>query len=278
MKKPVIKQLKMLENGDVYIAWSKCEGAQRYVVKKSEDENGEFKDVARIGNDVFDAVDKNPDPQKMYWYRVFACRKIGAETELKRSNLKMLYTLNQSKMQLINVDTDSLGVATLKWQKLDNVDGYAIFKRNEHATNSVCIKSVDKNTTESQEDTSVLGTINYYRIKAFIIVNETRVYIAESNECVSASVGKTKATICKKSLGGKVNITLSIISGASGYIIKEKATDGEFKEVLRSEANTQMEFEYKPKSKTSLEFIAVAYKNVGDEVLYSGVSEVFNVK
>lgn len=278
MKRPIIKEHKILNTGDVFISWTKCDEAQKYIIKKSEDENGEFINVARVDSDVLEVVDSDVQPQKLYWYKVIAYKKQGEETDLKRGKLSSIYTLVQDKMQLIELITHSDASVELKWQSFENVDGYAVFKRNEHASKPVLVMSVDKEFKEYKDTSSILGTVNYYSVRAYNIVNGTRVYVAQSQELVSISVGKANIIKCKKTLFGKLIFNLSIVSGASGYIIKQKMANGEFEEIIRTDSNTQIELEYKPQSNAPLTFVVVSYKVVGDTILYSEPSEEINAK
>ncbi|MFI3140966.1 MAG: hypothetical protein R3Y27_01500 [Clostridia bacterium] len=278
MEKPVVNKKKILEDGSVLIGWKEYKEELKFLVKRSESADGYFETLAKVSSQDGEYLDNTVELNKSYWYKVIAFKVVNKEKKYNRSLIFKIYTYIKREIEITSVETDNEGLSKISWNKLDKVDGYALFKRNEHGMKPVKMQTFDVDTNEC-EDQNILGTVNHYIIKAFALVDESVIYIAESEPCTASSIAKTEILQCKKHLLGGVSLKLRIVSGASGYIIERKdADEAEFKEIARTNSNVEFEVTDKPKKAKKCTYRAKAYKIVGEEILISEVSETKKVK
>ncbi len=278
MQRPNLKKPKILENGEVLISWRKHDEKNKFIIKRSEDEEGVYETLATVDSDDGEFIDSNVEMCKLYWYKVIAYKVVNQEKKFKRSFPTKAFTYIKQNITIDSVKQKDENHVTIKWQPLNSADAYALFKRNEHGSIPVLIKKIDKQFCQC-DDEIILGTVNYYTIKAICVVDDSDVYIAESEQYMTASIGKTEILQCKQQAMGKVCLKLRIVSGASGYVIERKDdNETEFKEIARTNTNVEYEFIDKPKKAKKSIYQAKAYKILGDEILISAASEMKSVK
>ena len=180
-------------------------------------------------------------------------------------------------IKVSNVLTNSL---KLYWNKLENADGYKIYKYNESNKKYDLLKTISKNTTTSYKDTKVVSATTYlYKITAYKKVNK-KVYEGLKDEKVKVTSKPLQPVLKLSSTStGKVTLTYSskVSKKSDGYEVY-MATSKQGKYTLIKNTDSTKITKSKLTSKKGYYFKVRAYRKVDGKKIYSNYSQVKYIK
>ncbi|MBQ6935344.1 MAG: hypothetical protein IJN49_02235 [Clostridia bacterium] len=208
VKVPEINYLKNGANG-VVVKWTAIEGAEKYNLYRKTDSTG-WKRVVTTSKTAFS--DKTISNNVKYKYTV---RAIDDNVLSQYYDGKTVVSLAAPKLSIAN----NIGSVTVKWSKIDNADGYYVYRANEKGS-WVKVATVKGTTTLRFDDKNVESGKTYkYTVRAY----DGAVAGAYLNSGVSimylATPSLFKATETEKG----VNITFKAVEGAQKYRVYRKA-------------------------------------------------------
>ena len=208
VKVPEINYLKNGANG-VVVKWTTIEGAEKYNLYRKTDTTG-WKKVVTTTKTAFS--DKTLSNNVKYQYTV---RAVDDNVLSQYYDGKTVVSLNAPKLSIAN----NIGAVTVKWSKIDNADGYYVYRANENGS-WVKVATVKGVNTLSFNDKDVVSGKTYkYTVKAY----DGTVAGAYLNSGVSIMYLATPSLFKAIEVENGVNITFKAVDGAQKYRIYRKA-------------------------------------------------------
>ncbi len=208
VKVPEINYLKNGANG-VVVKWTAIEGAEKYNLYRKTDSTG-WKRVVTTSKTAFS--DKTVSNNVKYKYTV---RAIDDNVLSQYYDGKTVVSLAAPKLSIAN----NIGSVTVKWSKIDNADGYYVYRANEKGS-WVKVATVKGANTLSFNDKDVVSGKTYkYTVKAY----DGTVAGAYLNSGVSIMYLATPSLFNAIEVEKGVNITFKAVGGAQKYRIYRKA-------------------------------------------------------
>ncbi len=267
---PNITSLEETADGKLKITWSAVSGAEKYIVYRRYDRNGDFEKVKVVAaTQYIDAPERN----KNIWYKIRATKQLlGSKKSNKDSPLKAAILSDLPSPEGFSAEAKKEKIL-LKWKKTEGAKEYIINRRNDFFSQVLPIGETEKLTFEDEK--IVKGQVYHYSVQGIF---ESSAQGNISEEISSVCLGKTEILKTKVFLKNVV-LSLRIVSGADGYIIERKAKGGEFEEIGRTSDNLQTEFtDKKTKHFKAYTYRIFALKNVKGKEFKGPESEQQSVK
>lgn len=268
-KAPEVSALSNVSSG-IKVTWSQVAGAKGYYIYRKTGAGGSYKLLKNITSATtvsYTDTSVSTASTKMYYYVVYAYSddRISAASEEKR-----LYRL--SGTTITSVANSNTGIK-IQWNKVDNVTGYLIY-RKEGTGAYTQIKKVTKNTTISYNDTTANTNGAKYTYKVYT-------YRSTSQSAASAGVKtyrQSRMTLSKISNPSYRAIALiwSAKTGCTGYEV-EYATNSSFTSSTVKTIKTGTKLTGLTKGKTYHVRIR-SYKTVSGVKYYSAWSAKKSIK
>jgi hypothetical protein len=120
----------------------------------------------------------------------------------------------------VRVSASTQTELTIAWDSVSGATGYRLYKYNESTEKYVNVIDVSSSVTSYTFTGISAGSVNDYKVKAYVIVNGTYAWGTASEECVYVTnpsvVAELKATYKSATA---VALKWSSVSGATGYQI-----------------------------------------------------------
>ena len=150
---------------------------------------------------------------------------------------KLTYKIKMPKVNNFAITSTKTTYAKLKWDKVEDVTGYAVYSYDYSAKKYVRVKTITKNTTTSCKISKLKSATKYrFRVKAYATDTGKNYYsTASTAKTTYTRPAKVKSIKVKRTSNKKsIKITLpSKIARASGYYI-QAATDKKMKNVVKT--------------------------------------------
>lgn len=221
----------------VKITWSKGRGADGYVIMRSDSENVEGQEIGEVNSGTtLTYTDNNTIPNTNRYYTVKAyC--INTDNSRVYSDVSSVVAGKAAipTPKITSATSNGVTSITLKWSKIDNVDGYYIYRTTKDGSwSSTLIATVDGGDITSYTDTSIVtGTQYYYTMRAFANVGGT-IYSSSYEKVGTAGKAEIPVPTIKTKATGFTSISLSWdeVDCADGYYIYRTTTDGKWSSTL----------------------------------------------
>lgn len=180
-------------------------------------------------------------------------------------------------IKVSNVLTNSL---KLSWNKVENADGYNIYKYNTSNKKYDLLKTISKNATTNYKDTKVVSATTYlYKITAYKKVNN-KIYEGLKDEKIKVTSKPLQPVLKLSSTStGKVTLTYSskVSKKTDGYEVY-MATSKQGKYTLIKNTDSTKITKSKLTSKKGYYFKVRAYRKVDGKKVYSNYSTIKYIK
>lgn len=274
---PKIKSIKVTEDNNIAVTWSKVPGAEKYAVKRTSDLSGEFEHLTWVKKCEF--IDETAEKDTVYWYRITAWKKLdGKKTSTKNSGIKAGVVSEIEAPSVVFARAEKKPAIALKWKKISGTDGCVVGRRNDFFSQIVPIAAVEGEAFT--DEGIVTGQPYHYSLQYYKKDGDRLLYGNFSREvhCIHLDCGRV---LSAKALHGKrAEISLRLVAGADGYIIeRSEEKDGEFTEVGRTKGGLDLHFYDKlPKAFRTYYYRTVAFRNVCDSEFRSQPSKTVSIK
>ncbi|MBR3948846.1 MAG: fibronectin type III domain-containing protein [Clostridia bacterium] len=188
------------------------------------------------------------------------------------SDTKELYfSILPSKTSKITA-TPSTSSIKLSWKKVTGADGNRVYQYNSKTGKYKTVKTLT-GTSYTVKNLKA-GTSYKFAVKAYTKDGDETLWAASSRTITTAT--KPVTPIVKATAGsGKVTLSWSKVSGATGYVIYMQNTSGDYEKLGSTKSTSYVKKSLK-KGKT-YKFRVKAYKKVDGKYIYSGY-KTYSVK
>ena len=159
------------------LSWTGVEGATRYIIYRKAS-NGEWKKVLTLGKDARTYTSKEMLPDT-YTYQVKAARYDSTERVMTSgSNLVEATASVEAEAFTLQVSKESDTTVALTWDKVAGMKYYEVYRSDASGT----YRLLKRTTATSATNTVKVGKTYTYKLRAYNLVGDTKVYSAYSNE------------------------------------------------------------------------------------------------
>ena len=159
------------------LSWTGVEGATRYIIYRKAS-NGEWKKVLTLGKDARTYTSKEMLPDT-YTYQVKAARYDSVDRVMTAgSNLVEATASVEAEAFTLQVSKESDTTVALSWNKVAGMKYYEVYRCDASGT----YRLLKRTTATSTTNTVKVGKTYTYKLRAYNLVGDTKVYSAYSNE------------------------------------------------------------------------------------------------
>lgn len=265
-----------LVSGSIVIAWNKVDGAQGYQLYRVEHAGDPHEKLATISSGSTTVyTDTTAEKGHTYLYYVRAFTNEGSKTGY--SSMSDYVMSSVPIRAVVQASENSMNVA---WVKMDNVDGYRIYRRDGYKGDFVYIGNAGKDA-DIYVDENLKTNVTYcYRVVAYRtdIVGSDKYDIVskETSHIGNKLVKAPKVKKCKANKeDGAVDIEWEEVAGATGYeIYRSNDISEEFGllDVIGAVTSYEDKFEIDPE--TTYFYYIRALFNKNDVTGATGMSEL----
>lgn len=188
------------------------------------------------------------------------------------ANAESKVTVNAPTVKSIK---EKLNSVTLKWKKLKEVDGYALYKSSDKKDWAKVLTTTENSTTKFVDKDLEEDNIYYYSLKAYKNVKKKKVY--SERVCFSPIFFGPNFYI--STYETYVKLKWAVINEASGYEVYYSENKENFKKIKNIKENTKHSYTKKnisPFKKGNVyAFYIKAYKKVNKKKSYIYTSQTF---
>lgn len=215
---PALKSAKSLGYNTISIEWTKVEGATGYdIYRKTTGTYSKIGTVDKQSTVTF--KDEKAVTGVRYQYTV---RAFYNKNGIKRVSTYENYihgTAYPSNPNLTSVTSVEYNAIELKWDKVDGVNGYKIYRKLPSDKNYKELITLYGQTDKYTDQTVTCGTTYQYIIKSFRYENG-KTYTSGNNSAVSCKAVPPVVKVKVASTGyNSLNVSWEKVNGATGYRI-----------------------------------------------------------
>lgn len=231
----------------VSVKWNKAENATNYKIEyRKAGKNYKFKTLKTI-KETGTTVPKL-SANTLYYIKI---------TPFATKDSKIYYGSNAIiKVATATTSINGLKVTnngkaiSIKWNRNKNATGYKVYRLNSRKK-YIQVKTIKGNKKTAFKDTKVKSSkIYYYKVKAYRTYNGYGTVLSDYSKQVFSPCGLYATRVKTKSFSGKITVSWSKVSGASGYkVYQSKSKNKGYKCVAKT---TKRSYTTKklPKNKT----------------------------
>lgn len=231
----------------VSVKWNKAENATNYKIEyRKAGKNYKFKTLKTIKGTG--ATVTKLSANTLYYIKV---------TPFATKDSKIYYGSNAIiKVATATTSINGLKVTnngkaiSIKWNRNKNATGYKVYRLNSKKK-YVQVKIIKGNKKTAFKDTKVKSSkIYYYKVKAYRTYNGYGTVLSDYSKQVFSPCGLYATTVKTKSFSGKITVSWSKVSGASGYkVYQSKSKNKGYKCIAKTTKRSYTTKEL-PKNKT----------------------------
>lgn len=207
----------------VKITWNKVSGASGYGIFRSTSVNGPYTRLTLVNAKSASYIDKQVVCGQPYYYKVYAYKTTNGKGYYGQGSTPDVGHPLPLRSEFTSQTIPSKTAVTLKWTKSAGAKGYAIYRDSGEGYEE--IKAINNANTLSWTDTGLDPEIEYkYKIRAFTIVNNKRVYSYSYSAVYVRELGGWKYVNGYKlyfnNKGEVVQDVSNLIGKQSSYVLK----------------------------------------------------------
>lgn len=231
----------------VSVKWNKAENATNYKIEyRKAGKNYKFKTLKTIKGTG--ATVPKLSANTLYYIKVTPFATKDNKTYYGSNAIIKVATATTS-INGLKVTNNGKAIS-IRWNRNKNATGYKVYRLNSKKK-YVQVKTIKGNKKTAFKDTKVKsGKIYYYKVKAYRTYNGYGTVLSDYSKQVFSPCGLYATTVKTKSLSGKITVSWSKVSGASGYkVYQSKSKNKGYKCVAKT---TKRSYTTKklPKNKT----------------------------
>ena len=178
LESPVITNIEQISTSSCAITWNIVENATSYKLYRSEEENGIYNLIKTIADTY--TTNNNLVSNKRYYYKVKAVmEENGSKHEGAYSSGYSIYISDMNAPKMLDPQQTGDDSILINYEKTTGANGYEIWRSAQNDQN---FSILSEQTELSYEDTGLVNLRNYYyKVRAYKMVNDERIYSAFSN-------------------------------------------------------------------------------------------------
>lgn len=279
---PELLAADILSAGKIRLRWLTGKGAEKYIVKRCDTEDGKLERIAVLKKSELSFIDTNVELDKTYYYTVSSFKRLSKTETINRASRKISATVEIIPPPTMNSAELKGSTAVLSWSPTEKeVDGYVILRRYDFMKKPLSVAKTEGEGLTFTDEKIVPGQLYHYSVQAYRSLDDgTMVYgEASAEKCVfyidAPSVLKVKTKLWKK-----VDFSLRLTAGADGYVLfRSDEKNGKYVEVARS--NEEYDFSLKDTGKKKAKkayYKAACFKKLGEKEYIGPAGKVIEVK
>lgn len=215
------------------VSWTADSNAAGYVIKRADSKNGKYTKIATVSGGTTKYFDDATVKQnKNYYYKIQAYNYNDGVKGYSGYGSSS-YGKTVKKTSITKIVSTSSTKQTISWKKVNEANGYVIYRSTSKNGPYTKIKTISSNKTTSYKDTGLkAGTKYYYKVRTRNKVNGKTGYGSDS-AVKSARVGK-KAVITgvTGASGTQITVSWNAVTGAEKYdIYRSTSQKGTYKKI-----------------------------------------------
>ena len=276
---PEITAVQILPGRNVRLTWCDAVGAEKYVVIRYSDPDGERirERLEVLGAEFNSYTDTSIDEDGSFEYKIIAKKKIAPKQSAhKTSAAARANIISVDPPELSHIENDGKKIK-ISWNREEGIHGYVVLRRFSFMKKAIPIATLTEGETEFTDGKFAEGQLIYYSIQSIVSDGESLAYSRPSNELCSVVLPIPVVTKKHHSITKKVNISVRLCAGASGYILFRRSEDDEPVEITRTEgiaAFTLTDGTKKPKGELFYSVACYKLSEDGDEFIGERSEEV----
>ncbi|WP_216830406.1 InlB B-repeat-containing protein [Alkalihalobacterium elongatum] len=261
------------------VSWGLVTGADGYEVYQAPSRNGTYSRVQTVTNGATTSVTRSSlKTGTTYFYKIRAYRVVDGIKIY--SNYSSIASGKPVLARVISVTTTSASYNQIRinWGRVTGASGYEIYRATSKDGKYTRVKSITSGSTLTFTNGSrATGTTYYYKVRAYRVVDGTRVYgtfsAVRSGKAVLPVPKNVKAS---KASATSATISWSRVTGASGYEVhRATSKNGKYSRVGTVTSGGTVRFTNAGlKRGTKYHYKVRAYRVVNGKRVYSGFTPV----
>lgn len=198
----------------ISVKWNKAENATNYKIEyRKAGKNYKFKTLKTIKGTG--ATVPKLSANTLYYIKVTPVATKDNKTYYGSNAILKVATATTS-INGLKVTNNGKAIS-IKWNRNKNATGYKVYRLNSKKK-YVQVKTIKGNKKTTFKDTKVKSSkIYYYKVKAYRIYSGYGTVLSGYSKSVFSPCGLYATTVTTKSSSGKITVSWSKVSGASGY-------------------------------------------------------------
>lgn len=216
----------------VSVKWNKAENATNYKIEyRKAGKNYKFKTLKTIKGTG--ATVPKLSANTLYYIKVTPFATKDNKTYYGSNAIIKVATATTS-INGLKVTNNGKAIS-IRWNRNKNATGYKVYRLNSKKK-YVQVKTIKGNKKTAFKDTKVKsGKIYYYKVKAYRTYNGYGTVLSDYSKQVFSPCGLYATTVKTKSFSGKITVSWSKVSGASGYkVYQSKSKNKGYKCVAKT--------------------------------------------
>ena len=176
MGAPILLTAESVASNKTEVTWVKAVDAAGYVVYRSTKKSGTYEEVKNIkSNGTTKFTDKKVTCGKTYYYKVKAYTKNGSKKVYGKDSNKIKCKVIPATPTMKNA-SGSLKKTKVTWKKVSKATGYEVYRSTKESSKGKKIGTVGAKSSFVDTTSKKAGTVYYYRVRAYQVVNGKKVY------------------------------------------------------------------------------------------------------
>ncbi len=216
----------------VSVKWNKAENATNYKIEyRKAGKNYKFKTLKTIKGTG--ATVPKLSANTLYYIKVTPFATKDNKTYYGSNAIIKVATATTS-INGLKVTNNGKAIS-IRWNRNKNATGYKVYRLNSKKK-YVQVKTIKGNKKTAFKDTKVKSSkIYYYKVKAYRTYNGYGTVLSDYSKQVFSPCGLYATTVKTKSFSGKITVSWSKVSGASGYkVYQSKSKNKGYKCVAKT--------------------------------------------
>lgn len=261
-------------------SWSKLDDVSGYEIYKYNPEYNSYELLNTIGNNYTTSyTDEDLKSASIYSYKVRGYKVIDGDYYYGDYSNIFNESTKVEKVKNLKLDSRKATSLNISWDKVDNADGYKIYRLDVNTDTYKLIHTIDDNSiTYFTHDNRLSATNHYYKVKSYKYLNGS-IRHSDYSSVLKATTRPVQPSLSLSSTKSKsINLNWTKISKrTTGYDVHmSTSSKGTFSSVGTT-SNTSFTKSNLTKGKTYY-FKVRAYRIVDGEKIYSLYSHTESIK
>ena len=278
---PVSASLQSSTYDSAVLSWSKVAESDGYVISRKSEKDSDYTEIGKVaGNSNVTYEDRNGLVTGVkYAYHInpyIEYKDDSGVTQYAQSDTPAVISMTPVLGQVTATGAVANGCdsATVTWNLLPGANGYTIYRAAGSSNDFTEVGGAAETAASYTDQSLTAGTSYKYKVKAYRIVNNNKVYGDFSNVVTVTPVPQTSVLSLTSYDYKSVKLGWTQSGGAQGYVIeRRKASESSFKKIATVGSGTKVSYvDKKVATGTKYVYRVRAYRVVNDKKVWSEYS------
>lgn len=261
------------------LSWSKLDNVNGYKIYKYNPTSNSYKLLKTISDSsITSYTDEDLESASVYSYKVRGYKVIDGNYYYGNYSKIFSESTRINKVTNLKLDTRNATSLEISWDKVNNADGYKIYKLDTNTNTYKLIDTINSNSTTSYTHSNIVSATNYYyKVKAFKYLNGSNRY-SDYSSTLKATTRPLQPSVTLSSTTSKsikANWT-KISKRTTGYEVRMSTSKSGTYNSIGTTTNTSFTKGNLTKGKTYY-FKVRAYRIVDGQKIYSLYSSIKSI-